>query len=93
MIENSRYTSWSWDRKASQDLTNIYASKEQELELRTNFISKKVNIWENDIENTLIEFWYFLKILKIILKIIIFFHIKNKYFYFRTKVYKTYKFW
>ncbi len=36
--------------KASQDLTNIYASKEQELELRTNFISKKVNIWENDIE-------------------------------------------
>lgn len=36
--------------KASQDLTNISASKEQELELRTNFISKKVNIWENDIE-------------------------------------------
>ena len=36
--------------KASQDLTDIYASKEQELELRTNFISKKVNIWENDIE-------------------------------------------
>ena len=36
--------------KASQDSTNISASKEQELELRTNFISKKVNIWENDIE-------------------------------------------
>jgi len=36
--------------KLNQDLTNISTLSDQELEFKANYISKKVNIWENDIE-------------------------------------------